>query len=192
MSRMPNRNAQRSIRLIQEAFVELVMEEPLEKITVTQITERADLNRGTFYAHFKDVDDLVRSISDSLADQIMVVIAPMMHGEFYRDPQPLLDQVGSFVASKRELFVRLVTMGGFDWFFQSLMDKVRSQLRDELAERDPERLSQALVACDYMGAGMLWAFRSWIVGGFGDEPAGVVSAELARLVQATSAAWEQG
>lgn len=189
MTRMPNRNAQRSIRLIQEAFVQLALEEPLEKITVTQITERADLNRGTFYAHFKDVDDLVRSISDGLADQIMVVIAPMMHGEFYRDPQPLLDQIGGFVAERRELFVRLATMGGFDWFFQSLMDKVRHQLREELAVRDPARLSQAMVACDYIGAGMLWAFRSWIMGGFGDEPVCVVSAELARLVQATSGAW---
>lgn len=190
MARTPNRNAQRSIRLIEEAFVGLLMEEPYEKVTVTQITERADLNRGTFYAHFKDVDDLVRAISDDLADQIMEAISPMLTADFYKDPQPLLDEIGGFVATRRDLIRRLSEAGAPSWFYDSLLEKVRSQMRDVLTARDPGRATQAMVACDYLGAGMIWACRSWIVGDFGDEDISVVTAELARLVQATATAWE--
>ena len=56
-----NRNAQRSIRLLKEAFMELLAEKPYESITVSNVARKADLNRGTFYAHFDNVDDLMRS-----------------------------------------------------------------------------------------------------------------------------------
>ncbi|MBO5365138.1 MAG: TetR family transcriptional regulator, partial [Peptococcaceae bacterium] len=46
------RNAVRSKTMIRQAFLELLQEKPYEKITVTDIAQRADLNRSTFYAHY--------------------------------------------------------------------------------------------------------------------------------------------
>ena len=48
-----NRNAQRSVRLLEEALTLLIAEKPYDKITVSDITRRADLNRGTFYRSFR-------------------------------------------------------------------------------------------------------------------------------------------
>ena len=42
------RNAVRSKKMIRQAFLELLQEKPCEKITVTDIAQRADLNRSTF------------------------------------------------------------------------------------------------------------------------------------------------
>ena len=46
-------------RVICEAFIELLQENPIEKITVTRICEMADISRGTFYLHFNDPFDLL-------------------------------------------------------------------------------------------------------------------------------------
>lgn len=49
-----DRRAKRSVRLIKQAFRELVEEKGFEAVTVQDIADRADVNRGTFYAHFPD------------------------------------------------------------------------------------------------------------------------------------------
>lgn len=43
---------------IENAFLELLKERPIEKITVTELAERAMINKGTFYLHYQDIYDL--------------------------------------------------------------------------------------------------------------------------------------
>lgn len=51
-------------RAIRSAFAELIKEKPMEKITVKEIAERAEINKTTFYAHYETVYDLVHTWSD--------------------------------------------------------------------------------------------------------------------------------
>ncbi len=44
----------RTRKTIKEAFVELMEEKGFDAITVKDITTRAGINRGTFYAHYQD------------------------------------------------------------------------------------------------------------------------------------------
>ena len=67
----------RSRKLIKTALADLLQEKPLDKITVTDVVNRAQINRGTFYAHYSDIPDVIhqmvdeafRCIRDVLADQ---------------------------------------------------------------------------------------------------------------------------
>ena len=59
MAKAEYRSAVRSRKLINEALVDLLTEKPLDKITVTDVVKRADINRGTFYAHYRDIPDVV-------------------------------------------------------------------------------------------------------------------------------------
>lgn len=64
------RNAARSRRLIRDALLELLDEKPLEKITVTDITKRADVNRGTFYLHYNSVNEVISELQDAYIAQM--------------------------------------------------------------------------------------------------------------------------
>jgi len=48
----------------------LIQEKDFQKITVQDIVERADLNRGTFYLHFKDKYDMMDSFENEMIEQI--------------------------------------------------------------------------------------------------------------------------
>ena len=50
-----NRNARRTRALVEGAFLELMKEKPYTKISVREITEKADINRSTFYLHYQDI-----------------------------------------------------------------------------------------------------------------------------------------
>lgn len=55
---MFDRRSRRSQRLIKEAFYRLIVQKPLFRLTVAEITREADLERGTFYGHYHDVFNL--------------------------------------------------------------------------------------------------------------------------------------
>ena len=46
-------------RALEASLKSLLLQKPLSKITVTDITEDCGINRMTFYYHFKDIYDLV-------------------------------------------------------------------------------------------------------------------------------------
>lgn len=51
-----------SKKMIRESLYELMKEKPLNKISVTEICQRADVNRSTFYAYYTDIYDLHQKI----------------------------------------------------------------------------------------------------------------------------------
>lgn len=58
-----------------EAFCQLSQTEPVTKITVRELTQRAGYNRSTFYQYFDDVYDLLTAIEDLVLTQIMQNLA---------------------------------------------------------------------------------------------------------------------
>ena len=69
-----DRRAARSKRLIIAAYRELILEKEYDAITVSDIVERADIGRATFYAHFEDKQALSRYMFSLLLDQIEMEI----------------------------------------------------------------------------------------------------------------------
>lgn len=54
--------------VLKDSLTELMVQKPLSKITIKEICQNADINRTTFYAHFTDQYQLLRSIEqDALA-----------------------------------------------------------------------------------------------------------------------------
>src|SRR5512147_455063 len=61
-SKGSDRRTQKTRQAIRQAFVEIVREKGLLGASVQEVTERANVSRGTFYAHFADKYALVDSI----------------------------------------------------------------------------------------------------------------------------------
>jgi AcrR family transcriptional regulator len=49
----------RTSKYLRKALVELLKEKDVGAITIQEITERADLTRGTFYLHYQDKKDFL-------------------------------------------------------------------------------------------------------------------------------------
>ena len=52
-----NRRTLYSKKVIRQAFQDLLLEKDFTKITIKEISERADINRGTIYKYYKDRKD---------------------------------------------------------------------------------------------------------------------------------------
>jgi AcrR family transcriptional regulator len=60
----------RTRQLLKDAFVELLQEMDIEKISVNRIAERATINRVTFYLHYRDIPDMLEKMADEMIEDI--------------------------------------------------------------------------------------------------------------------------
>ncbi len=59
-----DRRTRYSKRMIRESLYELMKEKPINKISVTEICKKADVNRSTFYSYYTDIYDLHQKITE--------------------------------------------------------------------------------------------------------------------------------
>jgi AcrR family transcriptional regulator len=65
-----DRRIVRTKRLIRDALTELMEEKGFEGLTVRDLTEKADINRGTFYLHYQDKYDLLEKSEAEILTEI--------------------------------------------------------------------------------------------------------------------------
>ncbi|MBQ7884556.1 MAG: TetR/AcrR family transcriptional regulator [Clostridia bacterium] len=58
---------------IETAFLSLILNNNYENITISQICERANINRSTFYAHYDDINDLIITIESKFANGMSLI-----------------------------------------------------------------------------------------------------------------------
>jgi len=69
-----DRRTQYTRRIIKETFLNELKRKKFGKITVTAICQLCEINRGTFYLHYFDMDDVLDDVlSDALADTSAVL-----------------------------------------------------------------------------------------------------------------------
>lgn len=82
-------------KAIRDSLIDLLQSKEIHQITVTDICKKADINRGTFYTHYKDAFDLLQSIEDELFNQIVD----------YINETPVEEYVDSLLPKVLELIV---------------------------------------------------------------------------------------
>jgi AcrR family transcriptional regulator len=65
-----DRRAVRTRRMIRNALSELIEEKGYNNISITDLTARADINRGTFYLHYTDKYDLLEQVENEVIQEI--------------------------------------------------------------------------------------------------------------------------
>ena len=66
----PDRRRARTRGALVEAGVRLFSRRPIEAVSVDEITETADIAKGSFYNHFSDKDELGREVSRHVREEV--------------------------------------------------------------------------------------------------------------------------
>ncbi|MGG2466673.1 TetR/AcrR family transcriptional regulator [Paraclostridium bifermentans] len=61
--------------VIKESLTSLMKEKPFDKITIKDITNKANINRATFYLHYMDKYDLLEQSQNDILNEIKEVLA---------------------------------------------------------------------------------------------------------------------
>ena len=184
--RKENKNALRSKRMIREAFLQLIQEKELSKVTVTDIVNRADVNRSTFYAHYPDIYGVIESFEDDVIEKMLTILSEFKYRNFFQNPLPLLLRVNRYLEEDMELYRILITQAGSSSIFRKM-----SRAFIDYMEKDsdvPEKIKSSAafeIRIRFFASGILGLYENWFLGNVPGE-LNDISLEVAKVIKESS------
>ena len=69
-----DRRVRKTKKALREGLAELMLEKELRSITVRELSDKVDIHRATFYAHYTDIYDLYAQLEDTIVEEIGSII----------------------------------------------------------------------------------------------------------------------
>ena len=159
------RSAKRSRLLIRQAYTELLKEKDLNKITVSDIVKRADINRGTFYAHYPDVRGVTEEIENEFIEEMLNILAEFQYENFFKNPTPLLLRISRFLEKDEEFYKVLIRSNNSEIFLEKLK-KIFSDhmLSNTDIPEDLKSTKTVKLRISYFAGGIVNVYKQWFMG----------------------------
>ena len=159
------RSAIRSRRMIREAYTVLLKEKDLSKITVTDIVNRADINRATFYAHYPDVRGVTEEIENEIIAKMLEVLKEFEFTNFFRNPTPLRLQLSRYLEEDAEFYRILIKANGSEMFMEKLKKVFTDyMLNDSDIPEDMRHSKMVSLRVCYFAGGIVNLYKQWFRG----------------------------
>lgn len=97
----------RTKKLLRRGVAELGKTKSVHKITVKELTDLVEINRGTFYLHYKDVYDLVDSIEDELCEEFDQQVLGITPDDILYRPIEILETLFEYFRVNKDIFTVL-------------------------------------------------------------------------------------
>lgn len=164
--------------LIKNTFIKLLNEKGLNDVSVKNITEELDINRGTFYLHYEDKYALLQEIEMDIINNIKNIIE---NGISYNLSKYVLTEdrdillktlidVYKYIKSSSDVFGVLIGPNGdasFQW-------KLKSLIEDTLQKNLESQNLGDTISIKYMtviaSSAQLGIIQKWIKSGFQESP----------------------
>lgn len=140
---VPNRRSRRTRLALRDALAAEIHEMgDLSQVTVTAVTDRADVTRRTFYSHYRDIADLVRCVEDEALEEMRPYVQRISQTTLDQlkvaiegfSPCPGSIEMLDYFKENGDFYSALLGDGGDPSFSKRLSDMVREQAHDRVAE----------------------------------------------------------
>jgi AcrR family transcriptional regulator len=130
-----DRRVRRTKKLLTQALTKLLEKKQVNEITVKELTDLADMNRGTFYLYYKDIYDMLEKIEDEMFQKLDVIAQTHEHGDITQEVKPLLLDLFRFIGENQEMCRVLLSPNGDINFLHRLYEAIRERIREIWADQ---------------------------------------------------------
>ena len=122
-----DRRVRRTRKQLRECLVTLLKQKKVQDITVRELTELADLNRGTFYLHYKDVFDLLEKTESELLDDFNQLVMKHDAEDLKKHPYGIFVEIYTLAYDNADLVEILLGENGDLNFLNRLKQLIRDK-----------------------------------------------------------------
>ncbi|MEC1748406.1 TetR/AcrR family transcriptional regulator [Bacillus mojavensis] len=168
----------RTNKFLRDALIALLKEKEANSITIQEITEKADLTRGTFYLHYRDKQDfLFQSMTEVLDDLIQQVkpetpVEPVIINEDH--PPVSFMKLFEYIHEHAEYFQVMLSDRGLPQFRSLMAEFVQKRIYEELLSSIEESEKQLQIPKEilvsYITSAHIGVICSWLESGMKYSP----------------------
>ena len=168
-------------KLIKTALSELIQEKGFDHVSITDLTQRANINRGTFYLHYQDKYDLLEKFENEVLDDIntnaenfikSIKYIDFLGEDFSNEIKPFINKVFTYI--KENYIIMKVILGPkSDMRFQNKIKKALNILLTEKGWDNYFDSQNTFVSknyfISYLVSAHIGVIRQWIDSGMNES-----------------------
>lgn len=158
---MMDKRIKKSKRAIKEALISLMAENDFEDITINSIAERADVNRGTIYLHYKDKFDLLDQCIESEIQKLLHSCLPEGSAN-YPSKTPLL-RTFKYLEEHAFFYHTLLTNEGVPTFRNKLLHVTQEGMREQLNVSGMNKNMDKEILVQFWSSATIGVIEWWIM-----------------------------
>ncbi len=148
-------------RAIRNSFAELLSEKDLNSITVSDVADKADINRKTFYNYYSGVYQVIDEIENELICLFDSEINDIDFQEAMKNPQPIFEKLTDIINSDIEFYGYLMKSNGSISLVNKISELLKSKVKDAFAKQISISEPKLDLIVNYSINGMLSAYQEW-------------------------------
>ena len=147
----------KTLRSIYNSFLEIRSKKALERITIKELCESAEISKATFYLHYRDVYDLSDTLQKDVVKEILSHVSDA-NDMIYDPTKSSKEMIEGFYASRS--MVNILFSGSQ---FSKLPEMLEAEIKEILFKKHPElkRDIYANVRLTYQLMGSFYAFYKY-------------------------------
>ena len=185
MEKRVDKRVIKSKKAIRESFLSLLQEKELNKITIKDIAEKAQVDRKTFYNYYPSVFALLNEFENELIVSLDALFDEIDFSRFVEDPDKIFTSLSNFLKPNLDYYKTMFKMN----FSENLSKKIVGLLKFKIIASyektlkslnvDPNNYDLGLVA-EYLASAILGVYFKWIEEG-GVSPIEAITKDIGDL-----------
>lgn len=159
-------------KAIRIAFSELIKDKSVEQIKITELTEKADIDRRTFYFHYNTVMDIVLEIENEVIAELDKQIAK----DKDLDINEFFTCLNGIVMNNYDFFKCITTQSNHYHMHKECCRVLYETLKSAFYEKSGLQEELFAYYCEYITAGIMAIYIKWLA-----HPNGITLEELCNI-----------
>ncbi|WP_193708330.1 TetR/AcrR family transcriptional regulator [Alkalibaculum sporogenes] len=148
--------------VLRESLIKLLEKKNISQIYVKEICEIADINRGTFYAHYNDQFDLLNKIQDDLFENIKMHLSAYTNDDIHTPPVDMVEKIFEYIKENSKLCKLLLSDGGDLKFQKRVLTLVYEKSINEITKNSSISKEDAEYIHAFQLTGCLGIIQKWL------------------------------
>ncbi len=158
-----DRRVKRTKTLLETALVELMLEKNGSQISVKELTQRADVNRSTFYLHYLDIYDMMEQIEEEFVSKVEASFHDYFDPLPVSSPLDLFLQICEWLEENKDYYIKLLRGTAAPEILEKLRVRLTEQFLHTLETIFLDQDSLDLRArINFIVSGTIGVLRMWV------------------------------
>lgn len=146
-------------RAIRDAFLKLMREKDIEKITIKEIAEYADVDRKTVYNYYDGIYEILDELETELVNNFEEKTKELDYG--VEDPLEFFKVLTELLNENIEVYSQLLGVKSSTNLSEKIFLFLREKIYKSLTSSGVVEDEKAALATEFITAGMFFAYRTW-------------------------------
>lgn len=149
---------------IQNAYLSLLMEKNTTKISIAEIARHANIDRKTFYLHYRSVDDIISEFTEALIGELLQTLE---QNNFFQHPYDvgcIFRTLNHILGEHMDFYRHIARHTNYNFFWEQVQEIIVRTVVDTYSHLANIPKEQLELYTQFFASGIIAVYQSWLKG----------------------------